>query len=109
MRYEYVRCNSCGWHEECDADWGDVLAAHAEKNCSGLRGIMLPMWSTAWPWYHTPEPEKKWGLEMEWRPIGTHSTRAPTPFDHGGMAKEWYLLPVEAAREKATYAPKASA
>jgi hypothetical protein len=102
MTYHYAKC-ICGYFEHASDEnsAAKLLAAHVPNCDHPERYLLVPMWSIAWPYYHSegalrwreggPRPE--FGLEMSWRVSGSHSLNDPfSPYSHGGMAKEWYLF-----------------
>lgn len=102
LRYAYALCNACGWREAATSEHPaeELLAQHPGECPSPERYLRVAMWSVAWPYYHSEAsvawraggPDPPFGLEMEWRVPGSHSTRSPSRHDHGGMAKEWYVF-----------------
>ncbi len=107
MIYAYATCE-CGWREDAtDVYPAEFLLNKHRSECrSNARFLNIPMWSIAWPYYHSEQsvawraggPTPPFGLEMAWRVPGSHSTRGPSVYDHGGMEKRWYLFAtVEAA------------
>ena len=101
MTYSYAYC-VCGWQMDVtDEPAAELLAKHCPECQYPERALLVPMWSVAWPYYHSDEsvawraggPAPPFGLEMAWRAPGSHSLGDPfDPFKHGGMAKEWYLF-----------------
>jgi len=99
--YAYAKC-SCGWNEDASAEHpaAELIAAHVCSCQHPMRAIQVPMWSVAWPYYWATEEAKAkgeerppFGLEMDWRPVGTHSTGDPSESLMGWHAKMWWLLP----------------
>ncbi len=91
--YEFVRCNSCGWHHDLvhGEAYGKIAADHTLVCDSPQRWMMAPMWSIAWPWIHGPK-DTPFGIEIEWRPLGSH-TAHPKQMLSGMDAKEWHAFP----------------
>lgn len=76
-----------------------MLREHIRACQFEAKELYVPMWSIAWPWYNDSReqehrdrlgPGAPWGLEMSWRPSGTHSLR------YSGLMstseKPWWLF-----------------
>ncbi len=88
MTIEFVVCRDCGFHHDLTGGevYGEVAAAHTLVCPTPSRGMAVPMWSIAWPWFHGPK-DAPFGIEIAWRPLGSH-TANPKTMMTGMDAKE---------------------
>lgn len=102
--YEFAVCRSCDWSEDVDPSGSrtaaELLAAHVPECPTEMRGLTVPMWSIAWPYYwdereiaHRERLSSgaPYGLEMAWRAVGSHTQRFGQIV--GSSEKPWYLFP----------------